>query len=184
MPEIYSIDLMSQLANALSSAGFTAEDITQLYNYPQLGKLKKLVRGESDIVTRIINCNIKPSDFPSWEIVNHIKGGKIPWKPKEIKLYVCDEQKNGLIKGGKLYEKLKDKSVMNVCVLLYLLANPHLYPEWWDKYVCFWGTTFRSLGGNSLNVFYLYWRDGLLSYNSKCLAEEWDDTFAAAVSCK
>ena len=84
--------------------------------------------------------------IPEWAtLMEHKKSGKILWNPKDFELYLDDGQKNGkCIEGNKLYEKIKDTSVMNVNVAQFFVDNPKLYPdEWKGKWVYFWGTMFQ-----------------------------------------
>src|SRR3990167_4233406 len=87
--------------------------------------------------------------------------------PTQIELYLDDEQKDTIIRGGQLREKLKGKPVLNATVLDYLYEHQKLIPvSWKDKtkdgytqYIYFWGTIYRDSSGN-LYVRYLYFFDG------------------------
>ncbi len=97
---------------------------------------------------------------------SHGKSGKMVLDFSKLDFYLADEQKNGSIIGHELRKKLKNKSVMNACVLDHLLENPQLIPEEWKKdangntrYIFFWGTIFRDSDGD-LYVRYLCWSGG------------------------
>jgi hypothetical protein len=87
--------------------------------------------------------------------------GKLYANNKEVIRHLSLNQQNGeSIKGYQLRTELKDKQVLNACIMDALLANPHLIPEVWKiGHIYFWGTIFRDAGG-SLYVGFLYWSDG------------------------
>jgi len=112
----------------------------------------------------LIDCDANPFVPEGWQVEKHKKGGSFKWNPAEVLFYLSEPQRiGGVIKGNKLREELADKPVFNANVLDYLLAHPHLIPERWKKdeqghtrYVFFWGTIYRDLGGG-LYVRCLYW---------------------------
>lgn len=108
-----------------------------------------------------IDTNITPSlPFDGATIEHHEKSGKMILDFSKFDLYLSEKQKTGSIVGNELRKELKDKKVLNACVLDYLLANPYLIPEdWKGKAVFFWGTIFRGAGG-SLCVRCLVWGGG------------------------
>jgi hypothetical protein len=110
-----------------------------------------------------------PSDlFLTGEGAEHRKMGKITLEKRddgklyangiEVVRYVSPNQQGGkTIQGHKLRKELKDKQVLNACIMDALRANPQLIPEEW-KIGCtyFWGTIFRG-ADDSLSVEYLCW---------------------------
>lgn len=120
---------------------------------------QRFLRGDTEVVikTHTIDCDANPYVPDGWKVEEHIKGGEFCWNPDKVELYLCDEQKGGVIEGNKLRKLLKGKPVLNACVLDYLFANPQLIPEEWrGKSVFFWGTIYRDSSGRSF-VPYLYW---------------------------
>ena len=108
----------------------------------------------------IIDCDKDPFCPEGWTVEEHKKGGKLEWNPKNISLYLSENQRNGLIKGNELHKELKDKPILNANVLDYLLAHPELIPEEWKgKYVFFWGTIYRD-SVSDLDVRCLCWGGG------------------------
>lgn len=120
-----------------------------------------------------IDCNLDPQ-MPSGlslrgEGTEHRKMGKITIEKGadgklhantvEVIRFLSPYQKNGkVIQGHKLRNELANKQVLNACIMDALLANPQLVPdEWITGYTFFWGTIFRSTGGD----FYV----GCLSWN-------------------
>ena len=132
----------------------------------------------------IIDCDTDPFIPDGWSVEDHTKGGQLEWNPEKIQLWLSKSQKDGgYIEGNKLRKELKSQSVLNANVLDYLLANPHLIPEEWKgKYVCFWGTIYRSRSGR-LIVRYLCWRGGGWDWDYDWLGDVWDD-HCPAVVCK
>ena len=92
--------------------------------------------------------------------------GKLYANGKEVVRYLPPKQQNGKTIGGhKLRKELKDKQVLNACILDALFANPQLIPDGWKNgYTYFWGTIFSSEDGSlcdgSLCVKCLCWSDG------------------------
>lgn len=124
----------------------------------------------------IIDCDKKPKiPYKGWTIESHKKGGKLEWNPDEIELYLDPAQKGGYIEGNDLRKKLDGVTVLNACVLDYLLKHQELIPEEWkEKYVYFWGTIFRHAGGR-LFVEYLDWNGGGWSWLCSWLGHDWSD---------
>ena len=130
----------------------------------------------------IIDCDKDPFCPKDWIVEEHKKGGKLEWNPKNISLYLSENQKKDWIKGNELREELKGKPVLNANVLDYLLAHPELIPEEWKgKYVFFWGTIYRDSDG-SLNVRYLGWNGERWNWSFNWLDNVWYDVCPAAVS--
>jgi len=105
-----------------------------------------------------IDCDADPFIPSGASVDEHCKIGQIQWDSKRISLYSSEKQlKGGVIVGNELRKKLKKERRLNVNVLDYLLANPHLIPEAWKgKWIFFWGTIYRNSDGN-LYVRCLYW---------------------------
>ncbi len=107
--------------------------------------------------------------------------GKLYANGKEVVRYLSSKQKDGkYIQGHKLHKELKDKQVLNACILDALLANTQLIPdEWRAGYTYFWGTIFCSAGGN-LCVGDLCWRGDGWNWYCSWLAHDWNDLDPAA----
>jgi hypothetical protein len=133
-------------------------------------------------IIQIIDCDAKPYIPDGWKVVEHQKGGKMEWDPTKIQLYLSDSQKDGkYIEGNKLRKELKNKPVLNACVLDWLLAHPEFIPEEWkEEYVFFWGTIYRRSDG-ALRVRYLCWDDGGWRWRYGPLVSDWDSGSPAAV---
>lgn len=175
--------------------------ITMKYSSLELGTIEAIVnklggmegaqrflRGDAEVVikTHIIDCDANPYIPDGWKVEEHIKDGELHWNPDEVEFYLCDEQNGGTdtIEGNELRKKLKDKPVLNACVLDYLLANPQLIPEEWKgKAVFFWGTTYRS-SDDHLYVRYLFWYAGKWHWDNSWLDNDWDDFCPTILSCK
>ena len=115
------------------------------------------------------------------------ENGKLYANGKEVVLDLSPNQQNGkTIKGHKLRKELKNKQVLNACIMDALRANPQLIPEDWKqdeqgrtRYIYFWGTIFRGADGD-LYVEYLCWRGGQWYWNYDWLVYDWDDQYPAA----
>jgi len=127
-----------------------------------------------------IDTNKKPT-LLDLEIVEHREMGTIEWNPKNVKLHLEPKQKQGFMVGKELYERLKNKPVLNATVLEYLFENQELIPESWKgKYVYFWGTIYRGSSG-SLCVRYLYFCGGQWNWLYDWLGADWCSNDPAAV---
>ena len=186
MSTLYSIGQMNQLGDALENAGFTTDDVTNLRSFPYLSKIKEVILGCSEIVSKknIIDLDADIFIPPGWKVVEHQKCGQFKWDTSKVELYLCDKQKVGTINGTKLRKLLKDKPVLNACVLDYLLANPQLIPDSWKgKSVFFWGTIYCD-SYDALYIRYLCWHDGRWYWCHYRLGSNFDDHDLAAISCK
>lgn len=132
---------------------------------------------------KTIDCDAQPWCPYDWAVEEHQKGDQIEFDPDKIDLYLSPNQQDGKrIEGNKLRQELKNKKVMNACVLDHLLANPELIPESWKgKLVFFWGTIYRS-SVRRLYVRFLYWDGSAWRWYCRWLACEFDDRYCAAVS--
>ena len=159
----YSVNQMKRLGDALEAAGFTPNDVTKLRSFAGLRTLKDVLRGSAQIVRvgPVIDLDKDPFLAKGWKVEEHIKGGQFEWNPAKVAFYLSEQQQNGkVIQGNQLREELKGKPVYNANLLTYLFRKPQLIPdEWKGKLVFFWGTIYRSLGGD-LCVRYLYWSAG------------------------
>ncbi len=130
----------------------------------------------------IIDCDALPSIPDGWSIEEHRKGGKLEWNSEKVSLYLSEIQKTGLIVGNELRKELNHKTVLNACVLDYLLDNPHLIPEdWKGKCIFFWGTVYRRRNGG-LFVRYLYWNGGRWRWSVRWLDGDWHSSDPAVCS--
>jgi hypothetical protein len=129
----------------------------------------ELVAGE-----HVIDLDTNPYIPNGWTIETHIKGGKFKWDPARVSFYLSDQQcpySHGM-EGDKLRKELEGKPVLNANVLDYLLKNPQCIPEEWkSKYVFFWGTIYRDLGGD-LTVRCLCWSVDQWSCSSHSLDDQ------------
>lgn len=156
--------------------------------FNKLGGLEgaqRFLRGDSEIVIKshVINCDADLFVPDGYSVEEHIKGGELRWNPKEIKLYLCDEQKGySSIQGHMLRKKLKNKSVLNSNVLSYLLKNQQLIPnQWKGKFIFFWGTIYRDSDGDQF-VHNLDWGNGEWFSNYLSLDSDFGRNYLAAVS--
>lgn len=185
MSSLYSIGAMNQLADKLEKAGFTSNDVTLLKQYKKLQDFKDVLhkRAEIKIIKHIIDCDADPYVPDGLKKVEmHQKGGQFEWNPRKIKLYLTNKQQNGKhVSGYFIHKELIDMPVINANVLDYLLANPNLIPDnWKDKYIFFWGTIYRNLGGN-LCVRYLKWFGDKCGSNFHWFSLSWYDNDPAAL---
>ncbi len=142
-----------------------------------------ILAGEEGVMNHhpVIDCNQKPFVPLHLRVAAHRKCGPLLWDPGSTRLLLVEGQGNcQRLTGQKVWQRLRDKPVLNANVLDYLLANTNCIPESWKGlYIHFWGTLYR--GGRCRFVRYLYWnRFGWRSlYNS--LAYDWTDDLPAAV---
>lgn len=142
----------------------------------------------------IVDCDLNPripsSLYLTGEGTEHRKMGKMILEKRDGKLYangrevvryLSPNQQNGkTIQGHKLRKELKNKQVLNACILDALLANPQLIPDDWKTGVTyFWGTIFRSADG-LLYVKYLVWFGGRWYWLYRWLGRDWDSRDPAA----
>ncbi|HNZ86642.1 MAG TPA: hypothetical protein PLD95_03430 [bacterium] len=118
----------------------------------------------------IVDCDANPfAPNVNWLVESHQKGGQFQFDLSKIELYLSKKQKEGLIIGNDLRKELKNKPVLNACVLKYLLDHQELIPDdWKDKYVCFWGTIYKYFN-NMLIVPHLYWNEYEWVWSFNCL---------------
>lgn len=107
--------------------------------------------------------------------------GKLYANGVEVVRYLSPQQQNGKsIQGHRLHAELKDKQVLNACIMDALLANPQLIPDDWKTgYTYFWGTIFRRADGR-LCVRFLYWGGGRWDWGYDWLDGGWHGLSPAA----
>ena len=144
-----------------------------------LEHLKQMLR--KDLV---IDCDANPYLPSGWQVEQHLKGGSFKWDPEKVDLFLSKKQKQGgTIVDHELRKKLEGKPVLNANVLDWLLAHPRFIPESWKgKYIFFWGTIYRSLGGH-LSVRCLYWDSSRWGWNCSWLDDDFHGYDPAAL-CK
>jgi hypothetical protein len=151
----------------------------------------------SIVIDGDLNPNVPSGLYLTGEGAEHRKMGKITLEKredgklyangKEVVLDLSPNQQNGkTIKGHKLRKELKNKQVLNACIMDALRANTQLIPEDWKqdeqgrtRYIYFWGTIFRRADG-SLCVEYLYWDGGQWRWYCNWLDNDWDAQRPAA----
>jgi hypothetical protein len=144
-----------------------------------------------------LNPNVTSGLYLTGEGTEHRKMGKITLEKredgklyansKEVVLDLSPNQQNGkTIKGHKLSKELKNKQVLNACIMDALRANTQLIPEDWKqdeqgraRYIYFWGTIFRIANGD-LYVEFLYWNGGRWSWDCRWLGVGWSSRCPAA----
>jgi hypothetical protein len=106
----------------------------------------------------IVDCDADPTVyFISGAIMEHRRSGQVKLKLCDGELYANgvrivryqspEQQRAGSIRGSKLYKTLKDKPVLNACMVFYLCNHPQLIPHAWSGSIHFWGTVYRDPKG-------------------------------------
>lgn len=138
-----------------------------------------------------LNPNVPSDLYLTGKGTEHRKMGKITLEKREdgklyangieVVRYLSPNQQNGkTIQGHKLRKELKDKQVLNACILDALLANPQLIPDDWKTGVTyFWGTIFRDAIG-FLYVGCLFWSGGRWNWDYNWLGHGWGSDRPAA----
>ena len=162
-----------------------------------LVKLGKVVEPQpaplpmSIVINADLNPNVPSGLYLTGEGTEHRKmglitlekraDGKLYANSKEVVRYLSPNQQNDkVIQGHKLSKELKDKQVLNACILDALLANPQLIPdEWKSGYAYFWGTTFRDARG-LLYVECLDWDGDRWRWSCGWLGSGWNSNDPAA----
>ena len=155
MSTLHSIGNMNQLADALENAGFTPDDITKLRSFPDLARVKDVLRGYVQIVTvkHIIDLDGPPFVPDGWEVVEHHQGGSFAWDPEKVMLYFSERQKRGDFRsysqGHDLRKEIEWRHPFNANLLDYLLGHQDLIPkDWKERWIFFWGTIYRHTYGD------------------------------------
>ncbi|MFA6324741.1 MAG: hypothetical protein WCX46_00730 [Candidatus Paceibacterota bacterium] len=151
---------------------------------PYLGVL----RGTHEIkaIEHYIDCDAQPFIPSGWEVAEHKKGGNFKFIPSAVEFFIHKKQKNGF-RGNKLNLELKDKKVLNVNVLDYLLAHPDIIPKEWKKdekgntrFIFFWGTIYLIVN-TGFYVRYLCWEFGEWRCGVRWLDDDFGDGCTAAL---
>lgn len=157
------VDQAGELKAAFRRGDWTNADIKRLCEGNTLAQVRNVLLGRAVIntVKHVIDCDADPFLHDGWKVEEHKKGGQLEWDPSKVSLHLSKNQMDGkTIEGNKLRKELAKMPVMNANVLDWYLAHPELIPdEWKGKAVFFWGTIYRSSGGD-LCVRYLYWDGG------------------------
>ncbi len=157
-----------EVAQAFGRNGWTNEQVKEATKGNFFGKVLDVILGHSEIkpIEYLIDFDKTPSVPEGWtilpdyeQLLNRMRG-MVRFTPAMVKLHLDAGQKNGkVIKGDELREKLEKVPVYGAQLLDFYLANQSLIPEdWQGKYIFFWGTIYRRVGG-FLYVRYLYWND-------------------------
>ncbi|MDD4995335.1 MAG: hypothetical protein PHW53_02645 [Patescibacteria group bacterium] len=108
----------------------------------------------------IIDCDADPYLLGLFTVEEHRRSGQLEWDPDKVVLYLSDLQRGrSVVQGHALRKELQNQSVLNACVLDYLLVHPNLIPIMWMRMrVYFWGTIYCDREGD-LCVRGLFWED-------------------------
>jgi len=106
----------------------------------------------------------------------------------KVVLYLSRRQQGSKsLNGYELRDEPTRKPVFNANLLDALLENPHLIPEDWKKdgegytrHIFFWGTIYRSPGGDPF-VYSLFWSDDGWHRGSRFLLDVWNVARPAAL---
>jgi hypothetical protein len=172
----YTEGQVPQLMERFQSEGFTSEHLTLLGQYKNLGSIKDVLEGRSEIKPIEVDLDTDPFIPEGWSVIEHKKGGKWKYDSTKVGLYLSKKQQDGGVIGGQdLRKELESQSVMNANLLNFYLKNQRIIPsEWKGKAVFFWGTIYKSIGGG-LYVRYLYWSSDSWTWNYGCFDEDWDN---------
>jgi hypothetical protein len=160
----------------------TKKEILEKFNLPQDCEIE-IEGNTADILKTRIDTTKTPK-IPSWlkEIKeNDTSLGTIEWDKEKYKdsLFLSPEQlSESSINGEKLLKLIKKEKipVLNANVLDYLLEHKEEIPEEWKgKRIYFWGTIFRSSGGNR-HVRCLDWGGSDWGGDSNWLGNDWGDS--------
>jgi hypothetical protein len=139
---------LSNLLGSLDGAGLSEKMLREL-----IKDRERLDRGTIAFVdavvqfTRIINCDVNPKEHRGMAVDQHQKQGLLQWNSAKISLYLSEHQKGyKRMKVVDLYEEVKNKGILNGCVLDFLLEYDFLAPEAWKKggYIFFWATIYKK----------------------------------------
>jgi hypothetical protein len=151
----------------------------------------------SIVIDGDLNPNVPSGLYLTGEGTEHRKMGKVTLEKredgklyangKEVVLDLSPNQQNGkTIQGHKLRKELKNKQILNACIMDALRANTQLIPEDWKqdeqgrtRYIFFWGTIFRHAGGD-LYVGCLCWGGGQWDWLCDWLGSDWGGQNPAA----
>jgi len=134
-----------------------------------------------------INCDAEPYIPEGWSIrpedqLRRSVRGLFEWKPCKIKLHLCAGQESGFIQsiGGQVVRRnLEGKTVLNACILDYLINHPSIIPsEWSYMTICFWGTIYRD-SRDKRQVRYL--TNHRIRRESLWVSHNWTNRYRAAI---
>lgn len=187
----FSVGLMHEVAVAGCEVGWEPKDFDSLKrDKPLLTNIRAVMRGTHAIVpiAYAVDCSMDPLLPTGLSLEEHERGTVVKLEKKgdelfvdgkKLELYLPRKQKKGSIEGTKLRKELKDKPVLNACILDYLLEHTELIPESWKKdaggntcYLFFWGTIYRGSGGG-LGVRCLWWGGGGWGWSYDWLGSGW-----------
>ena len=108
----------------------------------------------------VVDLDADPYCPKGWTVVKHERGGQFEWDPKQIELFVSEEQhkKNSgghpISLGLNVQEEVNARKPFNANLLDWLLANPQFIPRSFIGMLC-WGTVYRDEYGDEV-VRFLY----------------------------
>ena len=191
-----------QLVDRLEAEGFTAEHLTKLGQYPNLGDILLVLEGRAKIVaipvetsTPVFVDNIIRVDrslrptYPEWvRIVMHPEleaTGPAEYDATSLEQWLHDGQKNGgWVKGEKIYEHLEEKKMLESCLgLVDLIAIQAKGIDFFrqhfaGKAVFAWKSVVRGRN-DDLGVPYLYGVGGEVVLGWFWLGNDWDGSLPA-----
>lgn len=133
--------LIQDLEAALRRNGWTRKKVKMLATGDVLTQFGEVLDGLSEII-RGIDCDATPRVPNSCKVLSHRKHGVFKWSPSNFDLW-CPEGES--YSGFDVFRFLGDESsLLNACVLDFLLANPAYIPsEWEGKNIAFAGTVYQ-----------------------------------------
>lgn len=187
----FSAGLAAKMCGAFCEAGGTPAELNAVAeNEKVLRGLIAVLRGQAEVtlVKHVVDCSgpLRKIDgltpLPADEQITSRFTGELALTPEALALYLDPgQQGDGVVKGNKLRKLLEGQNVLPAQVLDYQLEHPELIPESWKgKYTYFWGTIYRSAGGD-LCVRCLCRCDGRWDWRYDWLVDDWDSTCPAAV---
>lgn len=155
----YSIGQMAQLARAFERVGFTAQDVTALTQYEDLGLLRRTVSGfmAADFVGPIESDyeSIVPNGF---SMAHQARKHRFVWDSSQVELFHTHTQRFGNEEGVKIRSALVENGrfPLDATVLDLLERHQGFIPESWrHQKVFFWGTTYKHIQDGDLYVRFL-----------------------------
>lgn len=174
----------NELKMAFRRADYSNDEIKQLCEGSILADVRRVLHKHATItvVEHIIDCDANPFVPNGWKVEEHQKSGHFKLDISLVQFFRTEGQQNGnVMEGNNLRKELASKPVLNANVLDYLLANPHLIPEYWKgKAVFFWGTIYRRSDGR-LYVRCLHWDGDRWRWSNYWLGRAWGDSAPAAL---
>lgn len=186
----YSEGQTHQLMNALEEVGFSSADITALGQFPDLIKIRGVVRRELVIKHKeyTVDFDVEPSVPAGWRVLpdnkqlkNRIRG-KLEFDLAKVKLHLDSSQEKGLPEGNELRKKLEGVPVYGAQLGDFYMTFPYLIPdEWKGKAVLFWGTIYLDHGDRPC-VRFLAWFGGRWHWRHRCLCDDFGNSSPAVIS--